>query len=239
MTDRYLIVGLGNPGPRYQATKHNVGFMCVDALARAHGLDFEKKHGKTLLASGTILDRQVLLAKPQSFMNLSGDSVGTLMSFYKIAPEHLMAIFDDLDLPLGTLRIRESGGSGGHKGMKHIIERLGTQEFSRIRFGIGRPPGRMDPAAYVLLPFKDGDENILVAETIDRALKAIQLWLSTGIDRAMNEYNGNTEDMTRRLSAAGDSAVARNTRSQVTTDQPQPGSGTTQVHDEGRESSCN
>ncbi len=198
MSDRYLIVGLGNPGRQYAATKHNVGFMCLDALANAHGLTFDRKQGKALLATGTIVGKPVLLAKPQSFMNLSGDSVSALTGFYKIPPHNLLVVFDDLDLPVGTLRIRGFGGSSGQKGMKHIIERIGTQAFSRIRFGIGRPPGRMDPAAYVLLPFADGDERILVEETIGRAVKAIELWLADGIDRAMNACNGSAQDIAHR-----------------------------------------
>ncbi len=192
MVDRYLIVGLGNPGVRYANTRHNIGFRCVDALAERHGLSFAKQQGKALIASGTIAGRPVLLAKPQTYMNASGESVSALASFYKIAPDRILVIFDDLDLPVGTLRMRKSGGAGGQKGMKSIIEKLGTQEFSRLRFGIGRPPGRMDPADYVLLPFRDNDESILVAEAIDRAVQAVHTWLAEGIDIAMNQCNGST-----------------------------------------------
>jgi len=192
MVDRYLIVGLGNPGVRYANTRHNIGFRCVDALAERHGLSFAKQQGKALIASGTIAGRPVLLAKPQTYMNASGESVSALASFYKIAPDRILVIFDDLDLPVGTLRMRKSGGAGGQKGMKSIIEKLGTQEFSRLRFGIGRPPGRMDPADYVLLPFRDDDESILVAEAIDRVVQAVHTWLAEGIDIAMNQCNGST-----------------------------------------------
>ncbi len=191
MAERYLIVGLGNPGVKYARTRHNIGFRCVDTLAERHGLSFDRKQGKALLASGTIAGRSVLLAKPQTYMNLSGEAVSAIAAFYRIPPERLLVIFDDLDLPVGTIRIRKRGGAGGQKGMKSIIDRLGTQEFPRIRFGIGRPPGRMDPADYVLLPFADGDESILVVETIDRVVQAVEIWLAEGIDAAMNRFNHN------------------------------------------------
>lgn len=189
MAERYLIVGLGNPGFKYANTRHNIGFRCVDALAERHGLSLDRKQGKALVASGTIAGQPVLLIKPQTYMNLSGDAVSAVANFYRITPDRLLVIFDDLDLPVGTIRIRKSGGAGGHKGMISIIEKLGTQEFSRIRVGIDRPPGRMDPADYVLLPFREGDESILVAETIDRVVQAVQSWLTDGIEITMNRYN--------------------------------------------------
>lgn len=192
MSERYLIVGLGNPGPEYANTRHNVGFRCVDKLAAHYGLTFDSKKGNAKIASGIIESKSVLLVKPQTFMNLSGDAVSAIANFYKIPPEHILVIFDDLDLPPGTLRIRKNGGSGGQKGMKSIIDRLGTQAFPRIRFGIGRPPGKMDPAAYVLRPF-EGDDAILAEETIDRVVKAVVLWLTNDIEQAMNDHNGTTE----------------------------------------------
>ncbi len=215
MVDRYLIVGLGNPGVRYANTRHNIGFRCVDALAERHGLSFAKRQGKALIASGTIAGRPVLLAKPQTYMNASGESVSALASFYKIAPDRILVIFDDLDLPVGTLRMRKSGGAGGQKGMKSIIEKLGTQEFSRLRFGIGRPPGRMDPADYVLLPFRDDDESILVAEAIDRVVQAVHTWLAEGIDIAMNQCNGSTN----RTDAQPAPASARQERPPASSDE--------------------
>lgn len=224
MSTPYLIVGLGNPGAKYQATRHNIGFRCVDALAARHNLSFDKKQAKALVAKGVIRGQQVILAKPQAYMNLSGDSVSGLLNFYKIPPENLLVIFDDLDLPLGTLRIRASGGSSGQKGMKHIIQRIGTQDFNRIRFGIDRPAGRMDPADYVLLPFRDGDEQILAEETIQRALVAIELWLTEGINSAMNDQNGSAEDVERRKSAILQQQNApRNGASGTTTGKPTPG----------------
>ncbi len=199
MAELYLIVGLGNPGAKYTQTRHNIGFRCVDALAAAYNLTFDKTQAKARVARGNLAGHAVLLAKPQTFMNRSGESVRGLADFYKIPPSHIMVIFDDLDLPLGTLRLRPGGGAGGHKGMKSIIQHLGTQDFPRLRFGISRPPGRMDPAAYVLRPF-DGDELILVAETIDRAQKAIVAWLTEGINNAMNAYNGSAEEVIARNS---------------------------------------
>jgi len=199
MNERYLIVGLGNPGREYENTRHNVGFRSVDALAKAHGMSFApKKQSKAKIADGVIAGRRVLLAKPQTFMNLSGSAVQGLASFYKIPPGNIMVILDDLDLPLGTLRIRPKGGSGGHKGVTDIIQRLGTQDFPRIRFGISRPPGRMDPAAHVLLPFT-GAEAPIAEQTFERVLKASEAWLTDGIELAMNRYNGSAEEVAARM----------------------------------------
>lgn len=204
MTERFLIVGLGNPGKKYDGTRHNIGFRCVDTLADQYGLTFDGKKSKAKLADGTIAGQRVLLAKPQTFMNLSGEAVSGLANFYKIEPARILIVYDELDLPLGTLRLRKLGGAGGHNGMKSIIQRLGTQNFPRLRFGIDRPPGRMDPAAYVLRPFADGDESILAAETVDRAAQAIVAWLTDGIDNAMNQHNGTAEEVTARQAAASD-----------------------------------
>ncbi|HEX3049603.1 MAG TPA: aminoacyl-tRNA hydrolase [Aggregatilineaceae bacterium] len=194
MSERYLIVGLGNPGREYENTRHNVGFACADALVKAHNLAYDtKKKSKAKIAVGTIVGKSVLIAKPQTYMNLSGSSVQGLATFYRIPPEQILVIFDDLDLPLGTLRIRKKGGSGGHRGLTDILQRLGTQEFPRIRFGISRPPDKMDPAAFVLRRF-EGDEIPLVTQTLERAVKAVETWLSEGIDAAMNRYNGTSQE---------------------------------------------
>ncbi|MBN1428790.1 MAG: aminoacyl-tRNA hydrolase [Anaerolineae bacterium] len=189
MADKYLIVGLGNPGREYQSNRHNVGFQIVDHLAARHNLAFGKLQSKAFIASGLINGWQVILAKPQSFMNLSGGPVSSLRKFYQIEVERLLVIFDDLDLPVGTLRLRPSGGSGGHNGMKSIIERLGSEDFPRLRIGIDRPPGRMDPAAYVLRNF-DQEQLPIIQETYHRAADAVEAWLANGIDLAMNQYNG-------------------------------------------------
>ena len=191
--DRFLIVGLGNPGPEYADTRHNIGFMCADELARAHGLTFSRRQSKALVADGRIAGRKALLAKPQTFMNLSGQSVAGLTRFYQVPLERVMVIFDDLDLPLGVIRLRKEGGAGGHKGMRDIIERLGSDAFPRLRVGIGRPPGRMDPAAYVLRPF-DADEQPVVEQVRERAVRALETWLAEGIEMAMSRHNGPSDD---------------------------------------------
>lgn len=202
MTERYLIVGLGNPGREYENTRHNIGFRCVETLAQKHHLTFDrKKKSKAKLADGIIAGKQVLIAKPQTYMNLSGTSVQGLSAFYRIPPARIIVLFDDLDLPLGTLRIRPKGGSGGHRGLTDIIQRLGTQNFPRIRFGIGRPPGQMDPAAFVLRPFTP-EENEQAEPTVQRAVQTLERWLTEGIDSAMNHYNGSIEEVSARQRAA-------------------------------------
>ncbi|MBL8146408.1 MAG: aminoacyl-tRNA hydrolase [Anaerolineae bacterium] len=188
----YLIAGLGNPGARYENTRHNIGFRAVERFAAKHGLTFGKIEHKAQTASGTAIGQRVLLAKPQTFMNVSGESVQPLASFYKVPPERLIVVADDLDLPLGTVRLRKSGSSGGQNGLKSILQRLGTQEIARVRLGIGRPPGRMDPTDYVLGAWK-GDEAIIAVEMQDRAVAAIETWLRDGIELAMSRFNGVVE----------------------------------------------
>lgn len=203
MVDLFLIAGLGNPGSKYDKTRHNIGFQVVEALAQKHSLTFGKLEHKTMTASGTVAGKRVLLAKPQTFMNVSGDSVVPLAHFYKIPTERVLIVCDDLDIPLGSLRLRKAGSSGGQNGMKHILQRFGTQEINRVRVGIGRPPGRMNPADYVLLPFK-GDEVITAIEVTDRAVKAIERWLMDGIEAAMNQYNGTGESKAGETPKTGD-----------------------------------
>lgn len=198
--DRYLIVGLGNPGRDYEKTRHNIGFRCVDAIATAHQFIFAKKQAKALIADGMIADRKVLLAKPQTYMNLSGESVRGLMDFYKIPLANILVISDDLDIPLGTLRIRAKGGAGGQNGLKSIIQHLGTPDFARLRFGIGRPPGRMEPAAYVLQDFDKADA-ILLIETLDRVVRSIDTWLCFGVELMMTRHNGTAEEAARTVNA--------------------------------------
>jgi len=183
-----LIVGLGNPGPQYVATRHNVGFRCVELLASTRDLTFDKKQKRARVAMGLVRGQRVIIARPQTFMNESGRAVAPLARFYKVQLERLLVVHDDLDLPLGTMRLRPEGGSGGHKGMRSIIEHLGGQKFPRLRIGIGRPPGRMDPAAYVLQNFSAQEEPLL-AETLERAVVAIETWLAEGIEVAMTQYN--------------------------------------------------
>ena len=168
VTDRFLIVGLGNPGKEYKNTRHNIGFQVVEELAAAYGLKFDTKKSNAKYADGIIRGQRVTIAKPQTYMNLSGNAVKGLMDFFKIPIENIIIVLDHLDVPLGTLRIRPKGGSGGQNGLKHIIQQLGNnQNFARIRLGISRPPGSMNPAKYVLRPFK-GDEEILARETVDQ-----------------------------------------------------------------------
>jgi PTH1 family peptidyl-tRNA hydrolase len=184
-----LVAGLGNPGPEYTDHRHNIGFQVVEALARSHALTFSRrKEIKAHVAQGRIAGRAVLLAKPQTYMNLSGRSVGRLQRTYEIPPEQILIVYDDLDLPLGRLRMRPEGGSGGHKGMRSIIDVLGTQAFPRLRVGVDRPPGRMDPAEYVLRPF-DEEEQELRDKVLERAVAAIECWLVDGIVAAMDKFN--------------------------------------------------
>jgi peptidyl-tRNA hydrolase, PTH1 family len=190
MSELYLIVGLGNPGKEYTSTRHNVGWRVLDELARRHSLTFDKKEKKSVTATGVIAGKRVILAKPQTYMNLSGEAVRALVDFYKIDTEQLLTISDDLDLPLGTLRLRKSGSAGGQGGLKSIIQHLGSnQNFNRVRFGIGRPPGKMAVKDYVLGGFK-GDDAVLVEEVITRAANAVETWVTEGIDLAMTKHNG-------------------------------------------------
>jgi len=185
----YLIVGLGNPGAGYRHNRHNIGFMLVDRVAERLGVKFSRLESKALLTKGEHQRRRVVLAKPQTFMNLSGQSVGGLVRFYKVPLANLLVAYDDVDLPLGTLRIRPDGGSAGQKGMSSIIDRLGTQEFPRLRLGIGRPPGRMEAADYVLQDFSPGEIELLRL-TLDRAAEAALVFVAEGLEAAMNQFNG-------------------------------------------------
>ena len=183
-----LIVGLGNPGPKYAANRHNAGFRCVERFGSTLGLTFDKLQKQARVALGDVHGQRVILTKPQTFMNESGRAVGRLVRFYKVQLGRLLVVYDDLDLPLGTVRLRPGGGSGGHKGMRSIIEHLGSEDFPRLRIGIGRPPGRMDPAAYVLQDFS-ADEEPLLEDALEQAVIAIETWLRDGIDTAMNRCN--------------------------------------------------
>jgi PTH1 family peptidyl-tRNA hydrolase len=191
-TDTFLIIGLGNPGREYQTNRHNFGFMLIDRLAvrlNARGL---KVQSKAIVTSGIYQDRKIILAKPQTYMNLSGQSIQGLANFYKLPLENLLVAHDDLDLPFGTIRMRPGGGPGGQKGVASTIVQLGTKDFARLRLGIGRPPGRMDPAAYVLQDFSR-DENKSLSEILDRAADAALEFVMNGLDKAMNKYNGSIE----------------------------------------------
>jgi PTH1 family peptidyl-tRNA hydrolase len=157
-------------------------------LARAHDLSFSRRQRRARIALGTLRQRSVILAKPRTFMNKSGYPVASLVNFYRVPLERVLVVYDDLDLPLGTTRMRPSGGAGGHRGMRSIINQLGSEEFPRLRIGIGRPPGRMDPADYVLQDFASGEEPLL-EEALEQAVAGIETWLAEGIDEAMSRYN--------------------------------------------------
>ena len=184
----FLIVGLGNPGAEFSHNRHNVGFMLLDCLADRLGESFSRLESNSLLTKAKYQDKRLLLAKPQTFMNLSGQAVSRLVKYYKIPLESLLIVYDDVDLPLESIRIRPNGGAGGHKGVASIIERLGTNEFPRLRLGIGRPPGRKNAAAHVLQNFTK-EENVFLEVTLERAVDAVLVFVSAGLETAMNKYN--------------------------------------------------
>ncbi len=188
----YLLIGLGNPGREYQTNRHNFGFMLIDRLAVRLGARGLKVQSKAIVTSAIYEDRKLILAKPQTYMNLSGQSIQGLANFYKLPLENLLVAHDDLDLPFGTIRMRPGGGPGGQKGIASTIERLGTKDFARLRLGIGRPPGRMDPAAYVLQDFSR-DEAKSLSELLDRAADAALEFVINGLDKAMNKFNGTAQ----------------------------------------------
>ena len=188
-TQTFVLVGLGNPGREYRQTRHNVGFMVIDELCTQLNVRLTRMQGKALVGSGVLSGCKVILAKPQTFMNLSGQSVASLVKFYKIPHSQLLVILDDLDLPVGMVRIRPGGGSAGNKGLMSIIQQLGTEEFPRMRLGIGRPPGRKNGADYVLQDFQKGEMDFL-KEVLDKASHAAQVFVTQGIDQAMNQFNG-------------------------------------------------
>jgi PTH1 family peptidyl-tRNA hydrolase len=187
----YLIAGLGNPGREYKDTRHNIGFMVADRLAAELGIRVGRLQQKALVGNGVYLGSKVIIAKPVTYMNLSGQAVTSLIRYYGIEQENFLVVHDDLDLPFGVLRLRPGGGSAGQKGMQSIIEQAGTQEFARLRCGIGRPPGQMESAAYVLQPFSTQDQAELPV-VLDQAVKAIMVFIEFGIDEAMNQFNGPT-----------------------------------------------
>ena len=187
-----LIVGLGNPGKAYQETRHNVGFRVLDVFAKAHRLVFSEKKAKAEIARGcwraTSGKIDFLLAKPQTFMNLSGQSVQALLAIYDLSSTEITLVFDDLDLDCGRIRLREKGGSGGHRGVTSVIERLGSQEFNRLKVGIGRDPLR-DTSDYVLSPFRQ-DEKDQIKAGIDKAAAALPFFIEGRLVEAMNRFHG-------------------------------------------------
>lgn len=188
----FLIIGLGNPGREYLNTRHNFGFMMIDRIAVRLNARGMKVQSKAIVLNTRHEDKKLILAKPQTFMNLSGQSVQGLAHFYKIPPENLMILSDDLDIPFGTIRIRASGGPGGQRGLGNILEKLGTKDVPRLRIGIGRPPGRMSPSAYVLQNFSR-DEEKEVSSILDRGTDAVFAFVTEGLNKAMNEFNGSVD----------------------------------------------
>lgn len=189
VTTPYLLAGLGNPGREYRDSRHNYGFMVVDRIAQELGIEFKKSQSKALIAISSYQGKRVILAKPQTFMNLSGQAVIPLLKYYKIAVDHLLVIHDDLDLPFGALRMRPGGGAGGQKGLNSIIHQLGHQDFARLRCGIDHPTGQMDVSDYVLSRFSKDEESRL-QELLDKAAAAALAFVDKGIQDAMTRYNG-------------------------------------------------
>ncbi len=184
-----IVAGLGNPGQKYANTRHNAGFMVVDVLASWMGIAVSVKKCAALTGLGRIGAVDVLLAKPQTYMNLSGRSVAALLKQYRLSPADLVVVYDDLDLPPGRIRVRPKGGSAGHRGVQSIIDALGTQDFPRVRVGIGRPDGpEADPVDFVLAPLR-GDEAEQLAKAAELAACAVRCLLTDGVEQAMNEYN--------------------------------------------------
>jgi PTH1 family peptidyl-tRNA hydrolase len=183
-----LVVGLGNPGSRYASTRHNVGFMVVDRLAQRWRATITKKQCGALIGGTEFDGERVWLAKPQTFMNLSGEAVSCLLHFYRLTPADLMVIYDERDLPVGKVRLRERGSAGGHRGVASIIQMLGTNEFPRVRIGIGRPP-EMDAVDHVLSGFPP-EERSLIGDALEKAVMAVEDALRDTLAVAMNKYNG-------------------------------------------------
>lgn len=184
--DLWLVVGLGNPGKQYERTRHNIGFMVVDALAARHGLRLTRGKHQADVARGEIAGVQVILAEPLTFMNDSGYSVGHIARYYHIPPPRVLVICDDLDLPFGTMRLRSSGSSGGQRGLQSVIQVLGSNEIPRLRLGVGRPP--RDAVGHVLQAFPPSEAKLL-PRLLDTACDAVAAALTDGVQSAMNRYN--------------------------------------------------
>lgn len=187
--DTALVIGLGNPGPQYETTRHNVGFLVADVLADRIGGRFSshKKSGADVV-TGRLVDSPIVLGKPRSYMNLSGRAVAGLARFYSIPVENIVVIHDELDLDFGTVRLKCGGGEGGHNGLRSISQSLGTKDYLRTRVGIGRPPGRMDPASYVLKPFSAAERKDL-GVIVEEAADAVELLLQLGLEAAQNRVH--------------------------------------------------
>lgn len=187
-----LIVGLGNPGPTYEKTRHNIGFELVDALAKAHGLSLTNRRDKAVTARGTVLGQSVMLVKPQTYMNLSGDAVGTIARKEGIERADILVVCDDINLPSGRMRLRASGSSGGQNGLKDLIAKLGGDDFPRLRLGVGAPPAAgSEQIDWVLSRFSAADRKT-IDEVLIAAMGCAELWLTEGVEAAANRFNGMT-----------------------------------------------
>lgn len=185
---RWIIVGLGNPGPQYAGNRHNAGQMVLALLAERIGARFKAHRTHNDIAEGRLSGHQVTLARPQSYMNLSGGPVAALLGFYKLSPERVVVIHDELDVPFGGVRLKLGGGDNGHNGLRSISQSLGTRDYYRARFGIGRPPGRMDPATFVLRDFTPPERKELPF-ALDRCADAVEAMITKGLVDAQNDYH--------------------------------------------------
>jgi len=188
---RWLVVGLGNPGPTYAATRHNAGFLVLDLLAERNGARFRSHKGRAQVVEGRVGPAPgvpAVLAKPSGYMNESGGPVASLRDFFKVPVERLVVVHDELDLPFGTIRLKQGGGDGGHNGLRSVSRSLGTPDYLRVRVGIGRPPGRMDPADFVLKPFSMVETRELPFH-VDRAADAVEVLLHDGLSAAQNDVH--------------------------------------------------
>jgi peptidyl-tRNA hydrolase, PTH1 family len=191
-TERWLIAGLGNPGSGYAGNRHNCGFMVADVLADRMRAPFKRDRSRARVAVGRLAGHPVTLAKPQTFMNLSGRPVAALRTFYKIPAEHIVVIHDELDIPFGAIRLKQGGGDNGHNGLRSVTAALGTRDYLRVRVGIGRPPGRMDPADFVLHDFSAAERKAL-PDVLERCADAVEVLLQRGLAAAQNEFHGVAE----------------------------------------------
>ena len=185
--EKFLVAGLGNPGKKYRNTRHNIGFLTVDRLAQSLGIASDRVEQKAIVAKTKLAGKSLIIVKPQTFMNSSGDSIGPLANYYKIPPENVLVIYDEIDLPFGTIRLRAKGGANGQNGMRSVINHLG-EGFPRMRLGIGRPQGKMPVHAHVLQPFSE-DEAITLDLMLDEAVQAVETWLRDDINMAMSRHN--------------------------------------------------
>ena len=187
-TERWLVVGLGNPGPKYAGNRHNVGFMVVDELAERGGHRWKAHRTHADVAEGRLAGVPAVLAKPRSYMNLSGGPVAGLSRFYKVPVERVVVVHDDMDIAFGALKLKRGGGAGGHNGLRSISSSLSGPDYLRVRVGVGRPPGRMDPAAYVLKDFSAAERKELPLE-LARAADAVESLVTEGLERAQNSFH--------------------------------------------------